>query len=361
MKLYQLIAVTFLCLTLCACKHCTTASETTQTLTTLNIPNSELQRFEYTEPHMGMLFYIIFYLDDKDRADQIAEKAFERVEQLNTIMSDYIPNSELNHLTDAPKGSEIPLSDDLFEVLSISKKLYKASSGAFDPTMGPLTHLWRQCRKAGTLPSPEEIQEALSRTGCDKLVLNKKRKTAILKADKMQLDLGGIGKGFTSDKIIEFLRQQGVESAMVAASGDIAVSNPPPGKEGWTIQVETFTESEDDPDAGNYIIYLNNEAISTSGDVNQFIEIDGKRYSHIIDSKTGSFLTHRVGCTIIHKHAVYSDALATIACIKGEKEALRFLKKKYPEAKVRMAWIDGSEQKHYFTAPNFPKPLEWED
>ena len=136
MKLYQLIAVTFLCLTLCACKHCTTASETTQTLTTLNIPNSELQRFEYTEPHMGMLFYIIFYLDDKDRADQIAEKAFERVEQLNTIMSDYIPNSELNHLTDAPKGSEIPLSDDLFEVLSISKKLYKASSGAFDPIFG---------------------------------------------------------------------------------------------------------------------------------------------------------------------------------------------------------------------------------
>lgn len=311
--------------------------------------------FSYAEAHMGMIFHITLYHTNKFEADQAAEAAFLRVAELNSIMSDYDPESELSRFMQAPTGTEVPLSQDLFEVLSIAQKLAHETDGAFDPTLGPLTKLWRVARKTKTLPPPEQVLEAQSRCGYQKLILNKKKQSGILSVAGMGLDLGGIGKGFASDKALAVLKEHGIQSALVAASGDIAVSNPPPNQSGWSIQVETFTESESDSDAGSYIIYLKNAAISTSGDVNQFVEIAGNRYSHIVDSKTGLGLTHRIGATVICPQATYSDALATIVCIKGEEKAIPFLKK-YPRAQARIVYMDAQGDKQYLNSIGFPQP-----
>lgn len=316
----------------------------------------KLERFEYTEPHMGVIFSIVLYHENENLANQAAEAAFGRIAKLNKILSDYDPDSELNHFVSAPTGSEIPLSDELFKVLWISKELARETRGAFDPTLGPLTQLWRTTRKMQQLPTPEEIAEAQSRCGYQKLILNKSRQSGVLRQTGMLLDLGGIGKGFASDCALETLKEYGVESALVAASGDIAVSAPPPGKNGWRIQIETLTESSEDPDAGTYVIFLKNAAISTSGDVNQFVVIDGKRYSHIVDRKTGLGLTHRVGATVIHNQATYSDALGTIICLLGEKKGIDFLKR-YPGTQARIGYLDVENKKHYIATPLFPEPL----
>ena len=317
---------------------------------------SKLERFEYTEPHMGVFFSIVLYHENETLANQAAAAAFERIAKLNKILSDYDLDSELNHFASAPTGSEIPLSDELFKVLWISRELARETRGAFDPTLGPLTQLWRTTRKMQQLPSPEEIAEAQSRCGYQKLILNKRRQSGILRQNGMLLDLGGIGKGFAADCALETLKAYGVESALVAASGDIAVSAPPPGKDGWRIQIETLTESNEDPDAGTYVILLKNSAISTSGDVNQFVVIDGKRYSHIMDRKTGLGITHRIGATVTHSQAIYSDALGTIICLLGEKKGIDFLKR-YPGAEARVGYLDVETKKHYITTPLFPEPL----
>ncbi|MGI6347039.1 MAG: FAD:protein FMN transferase [Limisphaerales bacterium] len=316
-----------------------------------------MERFEYAEPHMGVVFSIILYHETEALADQAAEAAFKRIAKLNKILSDYDPESELSHFASAPAGSEIPLSDDLFKVLWISKELAKQTDGIFDPTLGPLTQLWRTSRKIRQLPSQEDLTDAKSRSGYQKLILNKRKKSGKLKQSGMRLDLGGIGKGYASDCALEILHEYGVHSALVAASGDIAVSNPPPGREGWRIQIETLTESNEDPDAGTYIISLKNAAVSTSGDVNQFIWIEGKRYSHIVDPKTGLGLTQRIGATVMHKQATYSDALGTVLCLMGEKKGMSFLKK-HSGAVGRIGYLDSSGEKHYVATPLFPKPLD---
>lgn len=350
------------CLGICAfaillssCMH--PSQETApQERSTIGDQHLKLERFEYTEPHMGVIFSIVLYHENETLANQAAEAAFSRIAKLNKILSDYDPDSELNHFVSAPTGSEIPLSDELFKVLWISKELAQETRGAFDPTLGPLTQLWRTTRKMQQLPSSEELAEAQSRCGYKKLILNKRRQSGILRQAGMHLDLGGIGKGFASDCALETLKEHGVESALVAASGDIAVSAPPPGKEAWRIQIETLTESNEDPDAGTYIIFLKNAAISTSGDVNQFVVIDGKRYSHIVDPKTGLGLTHRVGATVIHRRATYSDALGTIICLLGEEKGINFLKK-YPDAQARIGYLDAEDKKHYIATPLFPEPI----
>jgi len=315
----------------------------------------ELTYYKYAEPHMGMIFRIGFYWDDPKTADLIAEKAFNRVNELNEIMSDYDPESELSRFVKTPAGEKVTLSNDLFDVLSISKKLAKETDGLFDPTIGTITQLWRKCRKSKTMPSESQIKQAKEFVGFQYLHLFSENHTASLEKNGIKLDLGGIGKGYTSNEVLKLLAKEGIFSAMVAASGDIAVSYPPPGESGWSIQIETMTENEDDKEAGTYIAFLKNQAISTSGDVNQFVEIDGKRYSHIVNPFTGLGLTHRIGATVIHTNATYSDAFATIVCLKGNKSGMNFINNHSP-AQVRIGYLDNNGNRKYSCSKKFPTP-----
>ncbi|MEZ5355555.1 MAG: FAD:protein FMN transferase [Bryobacteraceae bacterium] len=254
-------------------------------------------RFEAVEPAMGTLFRITLYAPGPEQAKIAFSRAFALAHQLDDVFSDYRPSSELNRLCRAGNAA---VSPPLFDILTLAHGLARETGGAFDPTAGPVVKLWREARANRALPAAADIDAALRRTGWRKVSLKARRRSVRLGAPDMQLDLGGIAKGWAADRILAELRRLGFPRALVAASGDIAAGDPPPGLPGWRIAV-----------AGGRVEVVRNAGVSTSGDAEQFVVLDGVRYSHIIDPRSGWALRDSSPVTVIAKNAALSDALAT--------------------------------------------------
>jgi thiamine biosynthesis lipoprotein len=288
------------------------------------------------------MFSIVLYAPDTATANRAAKAAFERIAALELVMSDYDPQSEVSRLCQTPAGQAVPISDDLFRALELSLDAARRSEGAFDPTIGPLVQLWRQARKSHQLPSPESIAEAKSRVGWQWLKLDARKHTATLLRPRMQIDLGGNGKGFAADEAMRELKKLGVTSAMVAASGDIALGDAPPGKKGWEIGIASI----DHPNQGlTGSLCLSRAAVSTSGDTEQFVEIQGRRYSHIVDPATGYGLTNRIGVTIVAPNASISDSLDTTISVMGVQKGLRLVES-WRGVAALIVVLDGPEPQH---------------
>jgi thiamine biosynthesis lipoprotein len=277
-------------------------------------PAKPLGRFEFSHPAMGTLITITLYAPDLAAAKASAEAAFQRIDALEDIMSDYQADSELMRLCDQPFGTPVPVSAELFDVLQRAVKVSKLSDGAFDVTVGPYVRLWRFARKRKILPTPAEIAAAREAVGWEKLRFDARARTVTLLVPNMRLDLGGIGKGYAADAALRILKGRGIDRALVAASGDIAVGNPPPGQRGWKIGIAAFGGATNTPPP---TLLLRNAGISTSGDTEQFIEINGVRYSHIVNPVTGLGLTNRIQATIIGPDATTTDSLDTTVSLLG--------------------------------------------
>jgi FAD:protein FMN transferase len=283
----------------------------------------DLRRFEFTEPHMGTAFTIVLYTGDEATASRASKAAFERIKSLDQTLTDYDPNSELMKLCAQAGGPAVAVSPDLFEVLARSKALYERSEGVFDISIAPVVRLWRRARREKKLPDAELLARARALVGGDAIKLDPTSRTVQLTRSGMKLDVGGIAKGYASEEAIKILKREGVASALVAGSGDIVVSDPPPGKPGWTIAVAPL-KAESDGTEGPTIL-LKNAAVSTSGDAEQFVEIDGVRYSHVVDPKTGLGLTERRSVTVIAPEGITADGLDTAACILGPDKGLALI------------------------------------
>jgi thiamine biosynthesis lipoprotein len=283
------------------------------------------QRFEAVEPHMGTLVRIKVFAADQQQARQAFRAAFDRIAQLDSILSDYQPESELNRLCRAAAGQPVPVSEDLLRVLAASQDLAAQTGGAFDVTLGPVIRLWRQAQKDNRLPDSASLREASARCGYAKLHLDPQRLAVTLEAPGMQLDLGGIAKGYAADAALETLRERGVRSALVAISGDIVCGDPPPGKQGWRIAADPLPE----PGATfASLLELSNAAISTSGDTEQHLDANGVRYSHIVDPSTGQGIASGIGVSIVARHGMEADGLATAVSLLGVKRGLALVDSK---------------------------------
>lgn len=254
---------------------------------------------------MGTLVRITIY--SKDALPMRA--AFARIAELDEKLSDYKPDSELNRLG-RTHSEAVKVSEDLFRVLEASLTLSALTDGAFDVTIGPVTHLWR----LGKVPDAA----VMARVGWKQLVLDKKHRTVELKVANMQLDLGAIAKGYAADEALKILRGLGVKSALVAVSGDIVAGDAPPGTRGWRVGLEP---------AGGAIL-LKNAAVSTSGDSEQVREIGGVRYSHIIDPKTGLGLRSEIAVTVVARRGLDADPIATAVSVLGEERGRAVLEKR---------------------------------
>ncbi len=281
-----------------------------------------LQRFTYVEKHMGTRFKIILYAPDEETANRAAKAAWERVTFLDDTMTDYRSTSELMRLCAKAGGEPVPVSDDLFRVLAKSQEISKLSDGAFDVTVGPLVKLWREARRKHQLPDPKQLAAARELVGWRNVRLDPAKHTVQLLKPGMQLDLGGIGKGFASDEAIKLLKQHGITRALVAAGGDIAVSDPPPGTEGWTIGIAPLLDPDEKPT--RYLL-LKNAGVSTSGDAEQYVEIGGKRYSHIVDPKTGIGLVGRMSVTVVGPNDTTADGLTKLVAVLGPEKGMKVL------------------------------------
>ena len=283
---------------------------------------SAIERYEYAQPHMGTEVRIVLYAPTAAAAADASQAAFARIAQLDDELSDYRETSELMRLSRQAGGEPVKVSDDLFRVLRASQQLFRRSDGAFDATVGPLSVIWRRARRLSEMPDPARLAEARRLVGSDKLDLDDDGRTVRLKAPGMRLDLGGIAKGFAADEAAAVLSNRGIGAALVAAGGDIVVTGPPAGAEGWRIAVASLGGA-DRPPARD--LTLHHAAVSTSGDAEQFLASDGVRYSHIIDPRTGWATTGRTSVTIVAPNGATSDGLATAVVVLGWAKGLRLV------------------------------------
>lgn len=275
---------------------------------------NELQRYRSTRPLMGVEFSIILYAENEEVASKAIEDAFEEIEAIDRALSDYRPKSEINLLCEsAPHETPVRVSALFIETCQLARRIHQESDGAFDITIGPASKLWRAARKNKRLPTREEIQEAKSKIDFTQLRLTSENDEhfASIPQPGMQMDFGGIAKGLAADKAMMAIEKHGIKSALINASGDILVSAPPPGKDGWTVQIPGANQ--------NQTITLANSAIATSGDVYQFLEVDGVRYSHIINPKTADAITEPRIVTVIHRQGACADAYASALSVMGEE------------------------------------------
>lgn len=287
--------------------------------------HGKLQRFEFSEPHMGTTVRIVLYAADEESAKSAVKAAFARIAELNAIMSDYQPTSELMRLCEKAGGDPVKVSPELFEVLTKANEFAKLTDGALDVSIGPVVRLWRRARRTREMPKAEEIKKALDLVDYRKIQLDPQGRTVQLMLMGMLLDLGSIGKGYAADAALAVLRQHGITRAFVAIGGDIAIGDAPPEVEGWKIGVAPLKN----PDAApTHYLKLKNCGVSTSGDSEQFVEIAGKRYSHVIDPKTGVGLLGRRSVTVIAPNATTSDGLDTGFCVLGVERSLKIVEER---------------------------------
>ena len=264
---------------------------------------SQSNRFEFSKPLMGTDVKIVIYANDSLSANNVAESAFSRINELNDALSDYQIDSELNQLSKTYQQT-IAVSSDLWSVLYTAQSVSVRSGGAFDVTAGPLTLLWRRAMRRSTLPDKTALDEARNSVSYKYLYLNEQNQTVKLLENNMRLDLGGIAKGYVADQALQVLIDSGYPQAVVDAGGDIALGNAPPSLDGWEIQI-----FEDD--AYSKIMILANCGIAVSGDTYQYLLHNGVRYSHIVDPRTGFGVTHERKVAVIATTAMIADAWAS--------------------------------------------------
>jgi thiamine biosynthesis lipoprotein ApbE len=297
-----------------------------------------LERHESTRVLMGVPARIVVYALDPASAERAFEAAFARIAQLDEVCSNYRGDSELARLGTHADGKPQPVSTTLASILAIAESVHAASAGAFDPTLGASTHLWREARASGTFPSPSHWKSVHARGGWSKLHFDRARSTVAPPAG-LELDLGGIAKGAAAQAALEVLHAHGLEHALVALDGDIACGAAPPRKRGWNIEIDLGL-----PGIATRRVELVRASISTSGDSEQALVVDGVRHSHLIDARSGRPLTRRTAASVVLPLApgsgALADALASAASLVGCEESAALFAP-FPEATGWVAELRG--------------------
>lgn len=298
----------------------------------LSNSHAQLQRFSFTQPKMGSPFTLILYADDAATADSVSNSCFLLVDSLVNVLSDYIDSSELNRLcARAGNGQWFTCSSTFFDVLRQSKFAFEKSKGSFDITLGPVTRLWRKARKENSFPDSGAVQEKLGLTGFHKIQLDTQHHAAKLLLAGMQLDAGGIGQGYIAQRVMQHLRALRIKNALIDASGDIIIMGVPPGTRGWTVAINV-------PESRQQLLprqlLLTDLAVTTSGDVYQFMEHNGKRYSHIVDPATGYGITSQRNVTVIAANGILADWLTKACSILPIPTALQLTRSLHAEVLI---------------------------
>jgi thiamine biosynthesis lipoprotein len=282
-------------------------------------PGAKPMRFEFAETHMGSEFKVVLYTADESLARRASRAAFARIAALDATLSDYQNESELMRLCGQAGGPPVAVGADLFDVLEQSKRMYERSEGAFDVTVGPVVRLWRRARRDRKMPDPALLEKARGLVGSDRMRLDPAARTVQLLTPGMKLDVGGIAKGYASQEALAVLGAHGIASALVAGSGDIAVSGAPPDAPVWTIGIGPLEPPGGPP---RQFLRVTHAAVSTSGDAEQFVEIGGKRYAHIVDPRTGLGVVDRCSVTVVARDGATADSLDTAAYVLGPHRGL---------------------------------------
>ena len=271
---------------------------------------------------MGTVAQVTVVADSTAAARRCIDQAFRAMDLVNESMNDRDPESELSHLNDTAFEQEVRVSPELFSVLYAAQQYSQISGGAFDATVGPEVALWRAMEKSGTPPTPQQIEQARAKVGYEKLILNPQEQTVQFEREGMRLDLGGIAKGYAIDQAIDAIKQNGGAGGMVDIGGDIRCFGAAPGRShGWIIGLQ------DPRQEGNLIAQLrmHDEAVATSGDYRRFVEVEGKRESHILNPATSQSADALISVTVLAPTAMEADALATAVSVMGRERGMKMI------------------------------------
>jgi len=279
----------------------------------------KLKRFDATREMMGTLVTVTLWAPSEQKAREAGDAAFAEIARVDSLMSAYRADSEISKINRRAGEEAVPISDEMLEVLMLSAKYGELSGGAFDISIAPLMKLWKTAERNGAMPDEAAIKEAAALTGYENIALDEKAQTVRFAKPLMEVDLGGIAKGYSVDLAMAELSRHGITAALVNAGGDIATMGRPPNAKAWRVGIQK-------PGRSNArlpeVVHLTTGAVATSGDYERFVEIAGKRFSHIKDPRTGMPAAKACSVTVIAPDATAADALATACSVLGPDEGL---------------------------------------
>jgi thiamine biosynthesis lipoprotein len=287
------------------------------------------------QPLLGTFVVITVYGPKPDAASRAISAAFEEIRRIDSLMSLHRTDSELSRLNSIAAREALAVSEELFLVISNAVEIARQTDGAFDPTVAPLTRLWGFLWKEQRLPSSSELAAVLPRVDYRLVELDAAGHTVRFRTNGAELDLNAIAKGYAVDCAIKKLRAAGITNAMVRAGGDLRVIGTPPGQSAWAVQIEDPTKK-----GRRRRLKLRDAALSTSGSYENYFVADGKRYSHILNPRTGQPVEGVASCSVVAPTCMESDAWATALFVLGPEAALRGFGR-FPT--VFSTWTDDGE------------------
>ncbi|MBS3731671.1 MAG: FAD:protein FMN transferase [Desulfobacterales bacterium] len=293
---------------------------------------------------------IRYYLPEADRpaAKDVAQKAWDAFARIGRVFNPSDPDSETGRLNAADKTDPVAVSEDLFCVLEISERLWQASNGAFDPTMGPVKTLWEQAVKDQKIPSDRRIQSVLARTGFDHVLLKPEQNAVVCTKNNITFDFGGIAKGFAVDRVRDTIKDEGIRAGLVQLGGEIAAFGSK-GNTPWRIGVQHPTDMQE---IWGLISGRGSMRVSTSGNYRQPLVIQGHAFYHIFSPETGKPVSEKVlGVTTASLNPDHSsamlDAAATAITIMGREKGLNLAEKLGIQALVLTRGGEGNIVEHH--------------
>ncbi|MBC8283930.1 MAG: FAD:protein FMN transferase [Nitrospinae bacterium] len=266
---------------------------------------------------MGTLVEISVNDTNEEKAQASIQKAFREIRRLENLMSGYIQGSEISKINQSAGKERVTVSEELMEVLQRSLVWSEKTEGAFDITIGPVQNLWNFDQPS--LPSKTSIEKALSNINFKSIQLDKN--TVFLFKKNMKLDLGAIAKGYAVDRAIEILKENKINHALVNAGGDLRTIGKRSDNLSWKIGLQHPRK----PESLLASLALSGKAVATSGDYQKYFELDGKRYHHILDPKTGYPSTKLMSATVITNNVMDADALSTALFVLGPEKGIALL------------------------------------
>jgi len=268
---------------------------------------ADLVRAEGRAYCMGTIFNIVAYGTQREHLESAITKALGEASRLDEMLSNYRPESELSRVNRLGGQGRVSVSSEFFQFLSACLAYSAASEGTFDITVGPLVKASGFYKGTGRLPQPDEILQALGKVGYKNIILDEQNVTVRFAQEGVELDPGGIGKGFAVDKMVEILKQDQVCSALISAGGStIYALGAPPSQPGWKVAIKDPGK----PSQPAEIVRLKNEAVSTSGNYEKFFWADGKICGHIMDPRSGYAASGTLAVSVIAPRTIDSEAWA---------------------------------------------------
>ena len=278
----------------------------------------EILRFEESMDAMGSTYSIIVYGTDRARMLGAVELAFDEAKRLDQLLSNYRPASEWSQVNRYAAERPVKVSRELFDLLVACVEYSRESGGAFDISVGPLMKVWGFYKGSGHLPHRAEVRGALTHVGYRNLILDPKAQTVRFREPGVEIDPGGIGKGYAVDRMVALLKANGVVSGMVSGGGSsiYAIGTPPDEKRGWRMSIRDPRDERKTVQE----VFLKNESMSTSGSYEKFFRAEGRIFSHIMDPRTGFPAPGMLSASVIAPKTIDSEAWAKPFFIDGLKK-----------------------------------------